>query len=109
MLHPILAIFCLHPKVEISVVTYLLVYILFLTIILVTENTLHAEVNAPSNTGTILSATNNAGFNTFICMAASNNFVQIALYFYYYIKFYTKRSKMQLWQVKKNCYYEWHS
>ena len=81
MLHPILAIICLHPKLEISLVTYLPAYIWFLTIIAVTENALDAEINASSNTGTILSAPNNAACNTFICMAVSNNFVQFALYF----------------------------
>ena len=56
-------------------------YIWFLTIIARPENTLDAEINAPSNTGTILSAPNNAACNAFICMAASNNYVQFALYF----------------------------
>ena len=80
MIHPILSISCLHPKLEISLETSLPAYIWFLRIIAVTENTSDAEINAPSNTGTILSAPNNAACNTFICMAASNDYVQFALY-----------------------------
>ena len=81
MLHPILAIFFLHPNLEISLVTYFPAYIWFLTIIVVTENTLDAEINAPSKTGIFLSAPNNAVCNTFIGMTASNIFVHFALYF----------------------------
>ena len=81
MLHPILAIICLHPNLEFSLVTYLPAYIWFLTIVVVTENTLDAEINDPSKTGTILSAPNNAVCITFIGMTASNNFVHFALYF----------------------------
>ena len=55
MMHPILTIVCLHQKIEISLVTYFPAYICFLTIIAATENTLNAKINAPSNTGTILS------------------------------------------------------
>ena len=94
MLHPTLVIICLHPKLEISLVTYLSAYTWFLTIIAVTENTLDTELNAPSSTGTTLSAPNNAACNTFIFMAASNIFVQFALYLYQDIKCYTKRRKM---------------
>ena len=57
MLHPILAIICLHPKLGSSLLTYLPPYIWFLTIIFVTENTLDAEIKAQSNIGTIFVCT----------------------------------------------------
>ena len=52
-----------------------------------------AEINAASNTGTILSAFNNAVSNTFICMAESTNFVPFGIDFDKYIKCYTKGVK----------------
>ena len=65
-------------------------YIWFLTIIARTENTLDAEINAASNTGTVLFVSNNTASNTFICMSASNKFVTFAIDFDKYIKCYTK-------------------
>ena len=92
----------MHSKLEIILATYLPAYIWFLTIIAVTENTLDAEINAPSNTGTILSDPNNDECHTFICMAASNNFVQFELYFNLYIKSFTNffRKKRKIFGIK---------
>ena len=68
-------------------------YICFLTIIARTENILDAEINAASNSGKLLSASNNDVCITFICKAASNDSVQFAIDFDQYTKCYKNKTR----------------